>query len=288
MVSLVVATWNRISELERLLASLEVQTFQDFELIVVDQNPDDRLHHLLGKHPELRILHLRSQLGVSRARNIGLRAAQGDIIAIPDDDCWYPPDLLSTVARWFETNPEVEVLFTGMRTADNKLIAPRGSPGPCFCTKKNFLSCVTAVTAFLRRTVVASVGDFNHNLGPGSGSRYGSGEDIDYLLRPLELGFRVWYEPSFTVYHPETQEIGRLLPKAHRYALGVGHVLKVHGYPLHLVAGQVIRSLGGAAVNLFKGDIARAHAYLLRGTGQLVGYVSTPRPLKSKPPLSSS
>lgn len=282
MLSLVVATWNRVSELGRLLASLEVQTYKDFELIVVDQNPDDRLIHLLRKHTGLRILHLRSRLGVSRARNVGLRAAQGDIIAIPDDDCWYPRDLLSTVNRWFVANPEIDVLFTGMRSAEDKLIAPRGSPGPCLCTKKNVLSCMTAVTAFLRRTVVDSVGEFNQNIGPGSGSRYGSGEDVDYLLRPLELGFRVWYEPNFTVYHPETQAIGRLLPKTHGYALGVGHVLRVHGYPIQLVAGLVVRSFGGAAMSLLSGDIARAHAYLLRGTGQLVGYVSTPRPSKNK------
>ena len=276
MVSLVVATWNRVAEVERLLVSLDAQTHKDFELILVDQNPDDRLVHLLKKHPGLRVRHLQSQLGVSRARNVGLRAAQGDIIAIPDDDCWYPDDLLAAVTQWFEMHPDTDALFTGMRTADHKLIAPKWSPGPCVCTKKNVLSCVVAVTAFLRRNVVASVGFFNENLGPGGGSRYGSGEDLDYLIRPLELGFRLRYEPSLTVFHPELQSIERLRLKTYTYALGVGLVLRAHGYSWWDLSAVLARSFAGAGISLCRGDFERAHMYLLRAAGQLRGYVFGP------------
>ena len=78
------------------------------------------------------IRHLRSERGLSRASNIGLRVARGDIIAIPDDDCWYPKDLLATVAAWFESHPEFGLLSTALRTADNDLFrtenASDGSP----------------------------------------------------------------------------------------------------------------------------------------------------------------
>ena len=279
MVSLVVATWNRVAELERLLASLEAQTYKDFELILVDQNPDDRLVDLIKNHPGLRVRHLHSQLGVSRARNVGLRAAQGDIIAVPDDDCWYPDDLLAAVTQWFEMHPDTDALFTGMRTADHKLIAPKWSPGPCLCTKKNVLSCVAAVTAFLRRKVVATVGFFNENIGPGSGSRYGSGEDLDYFVRPLELGFRLRYEPSLTVFHPELQSIERLRLKTYAYALGVGFVLRAHGYSWWDLSAVLVRSFGGAATSLCRGDFQRTHMYLLRAAGQLQGYIFGPSDL---------
>jgi glycosyltransferase involved in cell wall biosynthesis len=103
MISLLVATLGRVDELNRLLASLENQD-AGFEVLVVDQNPDDRLAPVLAAHSRLAARHLRSERGLSRARNVGLRAAQGDLIAIPDDDCWYPAGLLARVEEWFRQN----------------------------------------------------------------------------------------------------------------------------------------------------------------------------------------
>jgi glycosyltransferase involved in cell wall biosynthesis len=89
--SLVLATVGRTQEVARFLDSLARQTYRDFELIVVDQNPDDRLVELLRPF-ELRfpIIHLRCERGVSRARNLGPKYVSGDIVGFPDDDCWYP------------------------------------------------------------------------------------------------------------------------------------------------------------------------------------------------------
>jgi glycosyltransferase involved in cell wall biosynthesis len=105
--SLVVGTIKRTVELDRLLGSLGKQSCQDFELIVVDQNRDhrvlDRLKAYEGRFP---IVHLRNAIGLSRARNAGLGVARGDIIAFPDDDCWYPEDLLEKVADFFSKHPE--------------------------------------------------------------------------------------------------------------------------------------------------------------------------------------
>ena len=110
--SLIVPTISRTGELERFLASLELQRHKHFELIVVDQNPDDRLVSILSPYANrLSILHLRSEKkGASRARNIGLRHASGDVVAFPDDDCLYPPDVLSRVDHTFASRPEIDGL----------------------------------------------------------------------------------------------------------------------------------------------------------------------------------
>jgi len=96
-----------------------MQTYANFELIVVDQNDDDRLVPILKDYKEkFSILHLRSKKGLSRARNVGLRYVSGDIVAFPDDDCWYPPDLLERVANFFEEHPGVDGL-TGRSVDEN-------------------------------------------------------------------------------------------------------------------------------------------------------------------------
>ena len=90
--SLIVATKNRTDDLLTLLGSLRSQLMQSFEILIVDQNPDDRLIPVLSQFADLPIRHLHSKPGLSRARNVALPLCTGDIIAFPDDDCWYPSE----------------------------------------------------------------------------------------------------------------------------------------------------------------------------------------------------
>lgn len=287
MVSLIVATVNRVVEVDRLLTSLDGQTYKEFEVIIVDQNQDERLAPLFARHPGLVIKHLRSHPGLSRARNAGLRAATGDIIAIPDDDCWYPEQLLAQVTGWFTSHPEFGIFNVVKRSAENQPVGPRWPVTARKCTRADVWRCAISSAIFMRRSVCDAVGCFNEDLGVGAASKYQSGEETDYVLRALEHGFQMWYEPSLTVHHPPLDSVDRLRRNAYPFALGAGYVLRVHDYPLHVVAGQVVRSLGGATVSLFRGDLARAHAYLLRGAGQLVGYLSGPRaPKAGEEPLA--
>jgi glycosyltransferase involved in cell wall biosynthesis len=287
MISLIVPTINRVAELGALLTSLARQSHTDFEIIVIDQNPDDRLMSLLLKHQSLTIRHLRCERGVSRARNVGLQAAKGDIIAIPDDDCWYPDQLLAEVNHWFEKHSEYDVLFTGMRNEYNKRMAPKWAPGTCRCTKENIWHCVGSITAFLRARVVRTVGLFNEDIGPGTASKFQSGEDIDYLIRPLEHGFQMWYEPSMTVHHPKLDSVERLRAKTYPYALGVGYVLRTHRYSWWYLGKILMRSLGGAVLNFCKADLPLARIYFFRAVGQLQGYTLGPRDVgrQPKPPV---
>lgn len=280
MISLIVATLKRVAEFERLLASLDAQTYRDFEVLVVDQNPDGRLVPVLDGHAGLVMQHLHSERGLSRARNVGLRAARGDIVAIPDDDCWYPADLLQTVASWFESNARFGMLFTTLRTAENAHSGPRTPAEARGCSKSDLSTCLSASAAlFMRRSVVEAVGGFNEYLGIGAVSKYQAGEERDYVLRAHQRGFQSWYDPSFTVHHPPFGSRERLKRTTYTYALSEGCVQRMHRYPVHKVGRDLIRSFGGAAVRLCQGDWFNASVYLRRGTGQLVGYVAGPRDL---------
>ena len=128
MFSLIVATMNRVSELDRLLTSLGEQSYKDFEVIIVDQNGDDRLSPLVSNHRGMAIRHVRSERGLSRARNAGLQVARGDIIAIPDDDCWYPEGVLAVVQEWFESHPQFDLLLGITHNAEGKPMLPRWPP----------------------------------------------------------------------------------------------------------------------------------------------------------------
>ncbi len=276
MVSLVVSTLGRVQELDRLLTSLDKQTVTDFEVLIVDQNDDDRLDPILKGHPNLPIRHLRSGRGLSRGRNAGLPLAKGEIICFPDDDCWYPDDLLAVVEAWFADHPEFAVLFTRLRDADNKPVGPNSPEDACVVTRRNLWDIGISPCSFLLRRATDAIGLFDENIGVGADSQYQSGEETDYYLRVLEHGFSLWFEPSITVHHPKFHSLERLLRTTYPFALGAGYVTRIYGYPWWFLARRLNRSLGGAVVSLLKADIGNTKVYLLRAAGQLVGYVSGP------------
>ncbi len=111
--SIVIPTLNRVTEVDAVLGSIAHQAYQDLEVIIVDQNGDDRLAAVVAKHSnELRIQHFRVAFrGASKARNYGARYASGAILFFPDDDAELLPDFLRNAAASFSENPNCDVIF---------------------------------------------------------------------------------------------------------------------------------------------------------------------------------
>ena len=125
-VSLVVATVGRTQELSRMLASIDRQSLKGIELIIVDQNTDDRVEKLLEAWKEtLTFRHVRSPKGLSRARNAGIKLASGPIICFPDDDCWYPDNLLEHVSKWFDRHQAYDFLCCTAQDGSGREVASR-------------------------------------------------------------------------------------------------------------------------------------------------------------------
>lgn len=277
MISLVVCTVNRTVELDRLLTSLGQQTYRNFEIVVVDQNSDDRASEVLEQHRGLQITHLRCGRGLSRARNVGLTTVSGSVCAIPDDDCWYPPDLVDSVNSWFENNPDFDVLLTSVRDECGNIQGPRRrSRIGCECDRQGIWHHGSSINAFWRHSVRGNVGAFDELIGAGSETIFQSGEEADYFIRALDRGHRIWYEPSVCVFHPSPQSIQqRIFKQTYPYALGTGYVLRKHDYsPYRLIKDFVAYSLAGAVVSMCRGDMHTARVRLLRTLGMLVGYAS--------------
>ncbi|WP_027408082.1 glycosyltransferase family 2 protein [Anoxybacteroides tepidamans] len=86
-VSIVVPTYNRPYPLAELLESLSRQTYKPFEVIIVNDG-GERVDHIVALYPELRIhlIHCERNVGHVEARNIGVKAARGELIMLCDDD----------------------------------------------------------------------------------------------------------------------------------------------------------------------------------------------------------
>jgi FkbM family methyltransferase len=105
-VSVIVPTHNRPDRLQEALRSILDQTFQDFEIIVVNDNGVDVEHVIDRLAAKQRLVHLRhpANRGLAAARNTGLRFASGKYIAFLDDDDIFFPDHLETLVSFLETS----------------------------------------------------------------------------------------------------------------------------------------------------------------------------------------
>jgi GT2 family glycosyltransferase len=273
---LVVATIGRVADLERLLGSLEAQTYTSFRVLVVDQNADDRLAPALDGR-KLEVVRLTSAPGLSRARNAALDRVTADLVGFPDDDCSYPPNLLEAVAQRFARDPSLDGL--SVPTAD---ASGRSNPGwakdPARLTKANVWKLLASAGTFLRRAVIEEVGRFDERLGLGASEPWSSGEETDYVIRALETGARIEYDPTIFVEHDlRTHDTVGLRTQGLREGASVGYLLRKHRYPARTLARMTIRPVGGVAVSLARRDTATAsfHAATLRG--RVRGYLGARR-----------
>lgn len=272
--SLVLATIGRTVELERFLTSLQNQTHSEFELIVVDQNSDERLVPILEPfRKRFPLLHLHAKTtGSSRARNLGIPFAAGDIVAFPDDDCWYGDvDLLDRVSSLLAKRPSLAGV-TG-RALDERGRAchlrwsAHGSP----IGRSNVWRRAIEFTMFLRREVFEFVGDFDPDIGlPQS-----AGEGTDLLIRAVDAGFPLYYEPNVIVHHPKPVAAydDRACRRAYNYSIGFGHTLRKHRYPLPVVTYHLARPAGAATLAFLGGQRDKARFYWAATRGKLSGWV---------------
>jgi glycosyltransferase involved in cell wall biosynthesis len=107
-VSVIICTYGRATALQDLLRALEAQTYQNFEVLVVDGNeepsPARQAIEAYVSHANAlsNVALIASEKGLTRQRNVGLRAAKGGLICFLDDDVTFGVDFLLNVAKLFE------------------------------------------------------------------------------------------------------------------------------------------------------------------------------------------
>jgi glycosyltransferase involved in cell wall biosynthesis len=272
--SLILATVGRVQELEEFLNSLTKQRDIDLELVIVDQNSDDRLVPILANYQSLfPILRLRSEKGLSKARNVGLKQVTGNIIAFPDDDCEYPIGILDYVREKFEQDHHLDGLTGRTVTHTGETSVGKFDLVVGRVDKRNVWLRGVSITVFLNSKIASGI-FFDETL--GAGAKWGSGEETDFLLQALSKGANIIYDPNLKIIHPPPPTIytPQLVQKEYTYGLGMGRVLQKHSYPLWFKAKMLIRPLGGSIVALWTFNIFKVKGYWYRFIGRWQGLIS--------------
>lgn len=236
-ISLILATVGRTTELNRLFDSLIAQSFRDFEVIVVDQNQDERLKYILQRARSLGIVlkyvqHYPPNLAL--ARNAGIAAASGKWLGFPDDDCWYEPLTLERIMKRSRRNDMPEGVICRWTEQDSE-IPPGLLSWDRSCRFRDIP--VSSITLFFQRNLVNKIGGFDGRLGVGQW--FGAAEETDIVLRALRAGALLAHEPSAQVHHKPEPAITNGSEKTRRAARhrarGTGALYAKHGLPAWVI-----------------------------------------------------
>lgn len=283
--SLIMGTLGRSDPVARFLYVLSRQSLKDFEVIVCDQNRRDDLESfcaIFARGVNMKWLRL-DRRGLSHAINAGIQASSGAVLAFPDDDCEYPPDVLAKVDAVLSARSDLAGV-TGL-LLDRKTGRPsagRFATDGAELTPRNVWGRHISCSMFVKREFCDEIGGFDEMFGVGA--EFGSGEETYFLLRGLYRGYKVAYVPEVAVYHPDPVATfdRKAAERAYNYGLGFGALFKKHivYYRRRELAPEcvrrLVRTLGGA-VTYLPSDRDRSGYYLQHLRGGLRGVQAIPR-----------
>ena len=270
--SLIMATLGRFEEVRSFCEVLSKQTYKDFELIVVDQNPAEGLTDILAPFlKEFPLIHIRSdKKGLSLNRNIGLQKASGDIIAFPDDDCLYNEDTLEYVARRMkEVNADYFCVNWHDTTQPQAYQCVREEATEI--KKRNFFDVGSSITLFVAKSVIE---EFSFDEQLGVGAKYGSGEETDLLLWCLSKNARCICDGTYYIHHPYKKSLEINEKRSYSYALGYGALMKkaFSVYHFYFVIGKFLFALLKNMLGMIISPRRKHHFISFKG--KIAGFIS--------------
>ncbi|MBI2794943.1 MAG: glycosyltransferase [Ignavibacteria bacterium] len=240
--SIIVAVYNRPSELEDLLESLTTQTFTDFEVVVVEDGSSITSQNVCASYSKhLNVSYFtKPNSGPGPSRNYGCRRASADVFIFLDSDCMVPPEYLASVDN-------------ARKLHGYDAFGGPDRDHPSFTTVQKAISF--AMTSILttggirgsKRRVTGTFHPRSFNMGitrevfnaTDGFSTMRFGEDIDLSIRILNLGFIVGLIPEAWVFHKRRTDLKKFFKQVYnsgsaRISLSIKHpsTLKIaHLFP---------------------------------------------------------
>jgi glycosyltransferase involved in cell wall biosynthesis len=199
LVSVIVPTYNMAGYLPLAIQSVLDQTYRHLEIHVVDDGSTDSTREVMNKYvgDERVHYHFQQNRGLPAARNTGIRAAKGGVIALCDaDDMWVPNKLELQLPRLW-ASPTVGVVYTeaekvdmhGHRLPDGKAWGSEYRVSGWITNQLFVRNVVTGCTSVIRRECFDKVGFYDESL---TGA-----EDYDLWLR-ISTAYEFVYVPEVT------------------------------------------------------------------------------------------
>jgi GT2 family glycosyltransferase len=289
--SIIIVNWNGAQYLPVCLNALRAQTFRDFEVIVADNASHDESLPLLARdYPEVKVVALSENRGFTGGNNAGIRAAQGAVIVLLNNDTEVDAHWLEEILAAFERHPEAGIVASKMKLFDRRdtfhtagdYYRLDGIPGNRGVweidrgqyDREEYVFSACGGSAAYRKAMLDQIGLLDEDF-------FYSCEDIDLAWRAQLAGWKCVYAPRAVVYHKLSVTGGG---KTASFYDGRNFIYVIaKNYPSSLwkkYRGAIIRkqwSLFAEALRAWRGEAARA-----RMRGMISGLLHLPQLLRKR------
>lgn len=250
-VYIILINWNTEAVTAECLQSIRDLTYQDYQVVLVDNNSDDRSGQKLStQFPEVILLQMESNLGFTGGNNAGMKKALedgADYILLLNNDTTIAPDLLDEMVAAMESAEDIAVVSPKIVFFDrpDRLWYAAGSFSwwsgmPSYYYKKGQdsppsnlkeITFATGCAMLLRAEALREVGLLDERF-------FAYGEDTDLTTRLLKAGYRGLYTPHTKVWHKDNYTVRRQQGVAFKIFLSTRNKLLLmskHAKPWHWV-----------------------------------------------------
>ena len=223
-VSIVVASYNGARTLAACLKSLTTLNYPRYEILLVDDGSDDDTHRIVSSFPDVRYVH-QSHQGLSVARNTGITAARGEIIAFTDADCRADEDWLHyTVGSLLQSD------YVGM--GGHNFLPPEDGPiaaavmaspgGPAHVMLTDRLAeHIPGCNMIFYKWALEEIGGFDPLY-------HRAGDDVDVCWRLQQKGYQIGFSPGGFVWHYRRNTVRAYLSQQQGYGEAEAMLVRRH------------------------------------------------------------
>jgi hypothetical protein len=269
----VIPNWNGERFLSTCLSSLRLQSFGDFETLLVDNGSTDASVAFVSRHfPEVRVLPLGENGGFSVAVNAGIKASGAEYVALLNNDTEVDPDWLEALVRAADSCPGAGSFASKLVDFDDRHILDgagdvlrrsglpyrlgHGEPDRGQYDKESLVFGACAGGALYRRSMLDEIGLFDEDF-------FANCEDGDLSFRAQLAGYRCLYVPGSVVYHMGSATFGKRSPTATRLGTRNSLCMLVKNLPAPLVprflpfaiVGQLARLIVTASTSTLRAHL---------------------------------
>jgi len=193
-ISIITITYNSAKTIQRALESVQSQTYQDIEHVIVDGASKDGTRELIEayakKHTNVRWIS-EPDKGIYNALNKGIHLATGDVIGfVHSDDILYAPDSISHIAEAF-AQQDIQVVYGDLQYVREGKVTRRWHSNDFNPASLKYGWMCPHPTMYVRREVYQQVGDYDE--------WFSISADYDMILRIFKSGFKTQYLPEVLV-----------------------------------------------------------------------------------------
>lgn len=235
--SVIIPVYNRPDEVDELLGSLAVQTFRDFEVIIVEDGSSVPCEGVVGDYRDRMDIHYyyKPNSGPGQTRNYGAERSRGEYLLILDSDCILPEGYLAAVEAELRREPadafggpdRAHDSFTSVQKAINYAMTSFFTTGGIRGGKKKMDRFYPrSFNMGIRAEVYRALGGF---------LRMRFGEDIDFSIRIFKAGYRCRLFPQAWVWHKRRTDFRKFFKQVHNSGIARINLYKKYPESLKLV-----------------------------------------------------